>query len=136
MTIICILLCISQRCLEIGLIFRDMLVLEPKYSNRSINSVLNLLKVYNKSSCLIALFDVPLNFHVWHKHRSNLIRIDSYENTRSEQEIIKFSPRGLGMVVRLSKLRQTDWLDNEIEFCTLTNLLNLPAFDAITLHHW
>ena len=123
-----ILLRILDQCLEVGMIFRDMLVLEPKYCNRSTESIERLIRTYNKSNYMIALFDAPLNFHVWHKYRSNLIRIDSFENTKSKQELLRFSPRGLGMIIRISKLRQTDWLDSEIEFCNLTNLLEaLPA---------
>ena len=102
---------ISYECLSQGLLFRDILVLEPSYNNRSLDSIVSLIKKYNQSPNLVALFNAQLNVHVWHERRKSLIRIDSYENSRNKQEKLMFSPRGLGMILRASKLQDQGWLD-------------------------
>ena len=93
-----------------------LLVLEPKYINRSKITVRKLIEKFYSSSSEIVMTQLNLKPHIWKESKGKMIRIDTNELGRNLQEKIVVSLRGLGLITSIENLRNEYWLDRGVDF--------------------
>ena len=111
-----ILLNINNFCENKEKFFDDILLLEPNYINRKASTIKKLILNFYNSPLPIAMITLSIKPHIWKVTQSKTIRLDKYELYKNQQEKIILSMRGLGMIIKISQLRQQNWLDYDIEF--------------------
>ncbi len=100
----------------------NLLVLEPKYINRSKKTIKKLIEKFYNSSCKIIMTQLNLKPHIWKESKGTMIRIDTNELGRDFQDKIVVSMRGLGLITTIENLRNEYWLDKSVDFVECESL--------------